>query len=580
MATSGSKSITVTSWDTLKFSWERTSYSIANNTSTIKWTLQLISTSSGAINSTASKDWAVTIDGTKYSGTNTIGISNNSTKTLASGTTTIKHNNDGSKTFSYSFSQEFAITFSGSSIGTKSGSGTGTLNSIPRQATLTAAPDFNDEENPTITYSNPAGNAVTALDACISFTGSADNIAYKAVSKTGSSYTFNLTEDERKTLRQWVTAGNSSREVIFYIRTTISGTRYFSTIKKNLTIINDTPTLSSTVDITDDLTKELTGNSDTIIRDVSTVNYAINAQAYKEAAINGYWVQNSNNYYYDATSTIKNLQSGYFLFAASDNRGRHIRKEITKSFIDYVKLTCNADISIALTGEQLATITLKISGNYFNNTFGAVANTLTLAYRYKTEDGEYSDWVALTDPTLNSNTYGLTVTIENLDYRNAYTIQCRASDKIAVIETPERTIKAIPVFDWGKDDFNFNVPISIQGQPVADFIIEEGTISSWNYRKWERGIIECWTTRNLNTAVATAYGNGFYNGTTLSVNFPSGAFLAKPYVFMSVEPSNAQIYDINIGALSKNDLAYYISSMKSQTNASLQVNIYAYGFWK
>jgi len=580
MATSGSKSITVTSWDTLKFSWERTSYSIANNTSTIKWTLQLISTSSGAINSTASKDWAVTIDGTKYSGTNTIGISNNSTKTLASGTTTIKHNNDGSKTFSYSFSQEFAITFSGSSIGTKSGSGTGTLNSIPRQATLTAAPDFNDEENPTITYSNPAGNAVTALDACISFTGSADNIAYRAVSKTGSSYTFNLTEDERKTLRQWVTAGNSSREVIFYIRTTISGTRYFSTIKKNLTIINDTPTLSSTVDITDDLTKELTGNSDTIIRDVSTVNYAINAQAYKEAAINGYWVQNSNNYYYDATSTIKNLQSGYFLFAASDNRGRHIRKEITKSFIDYVKLTCNADISIALTGEQLATITLKISGNYFNNTFGAVANTLTLAYRYKTEDGEYSDWVALTDPTLNSNTYGLTVTIENLDYRNAYTIQCRASDKIAVIETPERTIKAIPVFDWGKDDFNFNVPISIQGQPVADFIIEEGTISSWNYRKWERGIIECWTTRNLNTAVATAYGNGFYNGTTLSVNFPSGAFLAKPYVFMSVEPSNAQIYDINIGALSKNDLAYYISSMKSQTNASLQVNIYAYGFWK
>ena len=132
MASSGSKTVTVTSWDSLVFSWSTSSQSVANNTSTITWTLKLVATSSGRIDSTVSKDWSVTVNGTKYTGTNTVGISNNGTKTLASGTTVIKHADDGTKSFSYSFSQEFGITFSGSSIGTISGSGSGTLNTIAR----------------------------------------------------------------------------------------------------------------------------------------------------------------------------------------------------------------------------------------------------------------------------------------------------------------------------------------------------------------------------------------------------------------------------------------------------------------
>lgn len=132
MATSGSKTITVTSWDSLVFNWSATGQSVANNTTTVAWNMKLVSTSSGRIDSSASKSWSVTVNGTKYSGTNTVGISNNSTKTLASGTTVIKHNDDGTKSFNYSFSQEFGITFSGSSIGTISGSGSGTLNTIAR----------------------------------------------------------------------------------------------------------------------------------------------------------------------------------------------------------------------------------------------------------------------------------------------------------------------------------------------------------------------------------------------------------------------------------------------------------------
>lgn len=132
MATSGSASVTVTAWNTLRFNWTLESQNVANNASVVSWALQLIAGSSGYISSSASKDWSVTVNGSRYSGTNTVGINNNTTKTLASGRTTIVHAADGTKTFTYSFSQEFAITFDGASIGTKSGSGSGTLTTIPR----------------------------------------------------------------------------------------------------------------------------------------------------------------------------------------------------------------------------------------------------------------------------------------------------------------------------------------------------------------------------------------------------------------------------------------------------------------
>lgn len=132
MATSGSKSVSVTSWDTLKFSWSEVSQSVDNNSTTISWKMELVAGDYGRINSNPLREWEVTVNGTKYTGSVNVSIGNNATKTLASGTTTIAHNSDGTKTFSYSFSQYFAITFSGVWIATVSGSGSGTLDTIAR----------------------------------------------------------------------------------------------------------------------------------------------------------------------------------------------------------------------------------------------------------------------------------------------------------------------------------------------------------------------------------------------------------------------------------------------------------------
>lgn len=132
MATSGSVSIQVTDWDSLVFEWTRESVSIDNNTSTITWAMKLVATAYGRISASSQSPWSITVNGTQYTGKANLAISNNSTKTLASGTQVIPHNEDGTKSFSFSFSQTFNITFSSEYIGTISGSGTGTLDTIAR----------------------------------------------------------------------------------------------------------------------------------------------------------------------------------------------------------------------------------------------------------------------------------------------------------------------------------------------------------------------------------------------------------------------------------------------------------------
>ena len=123
-------------------------------------------------------------------------------------------------------------SLAGASVG---GSQTVTLDTIPRQANITGAPNFTDEDNPTITYSNPAGNSVNSLQACVALNGYLD-ILYRDIPKTGTSYTFYFTEAERENLRKAAATSNTFTAT-FYVKTKIGDKTYHSTLKKTLTII-------------------------------------------------------------------------------------------------------------------------------------------------------------------------------------------------------------------------------------------------------------------------------------------------------------------------------------------------------
>ena len=478
MATSGSKSITPARLLTLKFSWNRTSVSDVNNTSTVSWKLQLITAAHASISSSKSKKWSVTVNGTKYSGTNTLGIGAGSTKTLASGSTVIAHNGDGTKTFSFSFSQEFGINFNGANIGTQSASGTGTLDTILRKALITAAPNFNDEDNPTINYTNPLGNRATKVEVCISLAGSAADIPYREVSKTGTSYTFNLTAAERQTLRN-ATVTSTARTVYFFIQTTINGSIIRHSVPRQLTIINCTPTVTGTVKDINQNAVALTGDESKFIKGYSIAQIDISAQPKKGATINGYAAYLDNKVVaVTASSTIQGVSSANFKLGASDSRGLWGYYTPSLTLIDYTTLTCGLDCGIP---SAEGSVSLSITGNYFNGSFGAVSNTLTVQYRYKADDGAYVSWITAT-PTISGNTYSAQFDVTGLDYQKAYTFQARAVDEVITdgILSAEVKIKTSPIFDWSATDFNFNVPIYYKGNTKLCY--EAGdTITFGNY---------------------------------------------------------------------------------------------------
>ena len=104
----------------------------ATNSTSITYSLVLHRPSQ--ISSSATKYWSCVINGVTHSGSGKIGGSGN--LTLLTGSQTITHNNDGTKAFNYSASIGLEITWSGTPLGTISGSSTVTLPTIPRASAV------------------------------------------------------------------------------------------------------------------------------------------------------------------------------------------------------------------------------------------------------------------------------------------------------------------------------------------------------------------------------------------------------------------------------------------------------------
>lgn len=451
MALSGSVSTSDYQGRYLKLTWSATQ-DIATNTSTISWTLK------GAGN--ASSSWykaggfQVTINGeselnkstdyriTLYNGTK-----------VASGSIKIKHGSDGKKSFSISVKGGI-YTYARNVSGSKSF----TLDTIPRAATISAAQDFTDEGNPKITYSNLAGSSATTLQACIAnSTGSTVYCAYRDISKSGTSYTFTLTDAERTTLRNACKSAKSMK-VRFYVKTIIGGNTYTKYLEKTLTITNAAPTVSMTVVDTDSAMIALTGSADKLVKYYSDAKYTVTASGNKGASISSYKVECGTKSATTATGTFSNVESGTFTVTVTDSRGYTTTKTVTKTIANYIKLTNDISFdSAAVDGS----VHIKWKGNYFNGSFGSVANTCTVSYRYKEDGGSYGSWVTAT-ATKSGNTYSVDTKVTGLNYKKTYIFQTRVADKITSKESETVTVTFQPVFDWGANDFQFNVPVYLQ----------------------------------------------------------------------------------------------------------------------
>lgn len=471
------------------------SQSIANNTSSV--------TVKGIIE-TSGESWR----GNERSGTYTIkqgssviksgsfthGAPKNSTTTLFSVTVTVAHKSNGMSdaiTASYNYDSGWC-----------KGSGSLSLATIPRQANITSAPNFNDEANPTIGYSNPAGNAATSLQACISLAGNKADIAYRDIGKTGNSYTFNLTTAERDVLRGACTTANS-RKVYFFVKTVLAGNTYYSKLERTLTIVNATPVITnaSAKDVNSSITG-LTGDDQKIIAGMSNISATMASSTLKGATIKSSRISNGGKTVNGTSATFNKATSNVVKFEVTDSRGNKASKTITLGTVNYVKLTCNVDASIALDGADStkANIKFKIFGNYWSGKFSAdVSNSLTLKTNITDGSGKQTTITLPAITMSDGRTYSVESTIKGLEYTESFVINVVASDKLTKsVKASSKTLKAIPVFDWGENDFNFNVDVLIRNVLIADFVSEQGELDGWLYRKWNSGKCEAWL--NAHTA--------------------------------------------------------------------------------
>lgn len=171
--------------------------------------------------------------------------------------------------------------------------------------------------------------------------------------------------------------------------------------------------------------------------------------------------------------------------------------EIIYERIDYIPLTLNmmASRPNATSGE----ITVTFSGNYFNDTFGGVDNTLELSWKYKqkgantwTDGGTFAKD---TDYEIKNNSFESKLAIslgKIFDYRNIYEIAIFYKDKLVDTYTSKTVPRGLPIFWWNKNgvyDGNNN-KFLVEGEsgggdtlPIGAIVDYDGDIAPEGYEE-------------------------------------------------------------------------------------------------
>ena len=459
MATSGIVKTSVLDDSYFWVKWSQSSQSVENNSTTINWSCGF--TPGHAYYTNAIKMYAVTINGTQvYSGGTYSNITDYQARTFASGTLKIAHNSDGSKSFTIS-------GFSGwiyDSGTTNASAQSFTLSTIPRASSVSCS-TANIGSNATITINRASTSFTHTLTYVF---GSLNGTIATKTSSTNISWTLPTTFYAQIPNAK---SGAGTITCQTYNGSTLIGsksTSFTATVSESAS----KPTLSPTVVDSNTTTTALTGDSSKFIKYYSNASAATGAKARNSATLKSQKIVCGAKSLATASGTISAVESGSFSFSATDSRGYTTTQTVNKTLIEYVKLTCSMEAGAPTTA---GVATLKISGNYFNGSFGKVANTLTVQYRYKTQGENYGSWTTVT-ATKSGNTYSATASISGLNYLNTYVFQVRAIDKLATVNSNEQTRKTTPVFDWSKDDFNINGTLKVNNKNIFDLIYPIGSI--------------------------------------------------------------------------------------------------------
>ncbi|MCI9629407.1 hypothetical protein [Thomasclavelia cocleata] len=362
----------------LEFAWALVSQDIAGNTSTIYWRVTVVGGSSSYYYH--HRDYADAFGEVLVN-------SNSRTKRykgdLANGYKTIQHDANGNASFG---AHVIAAVYT-SSVN-EDVSTSWALPTIPRQANITNLPaSFNDEENPWFDYTNPAN---WELKAWLEPNPNGPHLCERTFKHTGGKYTWDLSEAERKQLRQACKGNSCTIRIGLYSNGTTWASYHDRTfIIKDPMPMTGTPTWQSTNHL--DLV-----NTDTVIKGYSSIAVTVpKATPVKEAMIKQYKVIIGDKVVTkpdEGIFEIENVSDSIIKVYVEDSRGNTVEKILNIS--DYRQYTLPVITTLSLSrlkGGIGSNVTLSYKGIFWNNTFGKASNGVTAQYYYKQQGA--STWI-------------------------------------------------------------------------------------------------------------------------------------------------------------------------------------------
>lgn len=215
------------------------------------------------------------------------------------------------------------------------------------------------------------------------------------------------------------------------------------------------PLVEAAVADCNEATLALTGDPNVLVRFFSRAACRLDALARNGAAIAQKQV---NGREMGEELELGNVETGTFLFAATDSRGYREECTLEMPLIPYKKLTANCVVHRQAPTDNRVLLTL--SGDWWAGNFGAAENTLQAFCRVGDRE------IPLT-VTQAEDTYTAIVTVEELPYDKASFLTVTVADKLMARELSVTVNPGVPVFDWGEKDFAFHVPVTLADGSAA-----------------------------------------------------------------------------------------------------------------
>lgn len=348
----------------------------------------------------------------------------------------VAHNADGTKTAQVTDTFNINATIDGVKVGRITASGSISLDKIARNATIVTANDFTDETNPTLTYSNPSS---FSCDVSIDFAGGSITRS-GAISGASGSYTMQLTDAERTTLRN-ASMNSPTLKVTYALKTTIDGTAYYSRAERKMNVVDAAPELGAvSYEDTNAATVAVTGDKSRIVQNHSTLTVTVpTASAKKGATIASYTIAFGGVAKTVTAAGAVSLgavdvsYSQHLTVTATDSRGFTASKSVQVTVDDYSAPTAVIDLHRLNNFEPTTYITAHARYSYLN---GKNAVTITAKFKKAGESG-YGAPIALTDSVQSTVT---------CDRDSAYDFVVTIADKLESTEYHLTLGKGIPSF--------------------------------------------------------------------------------------------------------------------------------------